>query len=463
MSTSQSESSGDTPPLDVETLTRQIREGEVDTVLVVFPDMYGRLVGKRVAGTFFLDQCSDHGTHGCNYLLTVNIEMDPVDGFKLASWDQGYGDFAIKPDLSSLRLLPWQSKSAMVICDLHHEDGTLVAQAPRSVLRKQVERLEKLGLTCNIASELEFFLFNQTYHDAFANRYGDLKPSSDYRIDYHTLQTTRDEPIMRALRQHLPGAGVLVESTKGEWGRGQHEINFTFARPIPMADGHCVVKHAAREIAEQNGKAISFMPKISADDAGNSCHIHVSIFKDAENLFADASGPNGQSKYFRQFLAGLMRYSRELCLFFAPTINAYKRYQAGSWAPTKMAWAHDNRTTGFRVVGHAKSLRIENRMPGADANPYLAFAATIAAGLAGVAENFDCGEPYRGNAYVDEKLTALPETLKDAAALLDSSRLARHAFGDAVVDHYVHAARQEVRAFEGAVTDWERQRYFERI
>jgi len=444
-------------------LSEKIDTGEIDTVLMVFPDAGGRLVGKRLTAPYFLEQ-ADEGTHGCNYLLTVNIEMDPLEGFKLASWDQGYGDFSMKPDMSSLRLLPWQQSSALVICDLQKEDGSPVDEAPRSVLRKQVDRLAKLGLTCNIASELEFFLFNTSYHDASVCNYSALTPSSDYRIDYHTMQTTRDEPIMHALRQQMPGAGVRVESTKGEWGKGQHEVNFVYDKPIPMADGHCVFKQGAKEIAEFHAKSISFMPKIFSTEAGNSCHIHVSIFDEKGSRFWDKSGGGGAtSEYFRHFLGGLMKYSRELCLFFAPTINAYKRYQSGSWAPTKMAWAHDNRTTGFRVVGHGNSHRIENRMPGGDANPYLAFAATIAAGLAGVEEKLDCGEAYKGNAYVDEKLPALPESLKEAADLLEKSDMARAAFGDSVVEFYVHAARHEVRAFEGSVTDWERVRYFERI
>lgn len=450
--------------LQRDALEKQIREGRIDTILTVFPDVGGRLLGKRLSARYFLEQGPESSTHGCNYLLTVNIEMDPLEGFKLASWEQGYGDFAMKPDLSTLRLLPWQPGSAMVICDLEREDGRPVAEAPRSVLRRQVDRLAKQGLVCNVASELEFFLFNTTYHDAFATGYGKLAPSSDYRIDYHTMQTARDEPIMRALRQQMDGAGITVESSKGEWGRGQHEVNFVYGQPIVIADGHCVFKQGAKEIAEQHGKAITFMPKVFVNEPGNSCHIHASIADAAggSSRFWDA-GAKGGSRYFRQFLGGLMRYSREMCLYFAPTVNAYKRYQAGSWAPTKMAWAYDNRTTGFRVVGHGPALRIENRMPGGDANPYLAFAATIAAGLAGVEQNLDCGEAYRGNAYTDAQLPALPETLKDAADLLEASATARAAFGDDVVDFYVHTAREEVRAFEGAVTDWERVRYFERI
>jgi glutamine synthetase len=448
--------------LDLEKLKQRISSGEIDTVLTVFPDTHGRLVGKRLTGHYFLDHCHDAGTHGCNYLLTVNMEMDPLEGFKLANWEQGYGDFGIRPDLSSLRPLPWQKNAAMVICDVTRDDGSLVNEAPRSVLRRQVERLAAQQLTCNIASELEFFLFNCTYHQAYESGYTRLTPSSDYRIDYHTMQTTRDEPIMHALRQQMESAGIVVESTKGEWGKGQHEINFGYSQPLPMADAHMVFKQGVKEIADQHGKCVSFMPKVAECEVGSSCHIHISIWKENQNLFWDAA--TGQpSRCFRQFLAGLMRYSRELCYFFAPTINAYKRFQPGSWAPTKMVWAMDNRTTGFRVVGHGTSFRIENRMPGADANPYLAFAAMIVAGLAGVEEDLDCGESYRGNAYVDRNLPALPTTLKHAADLLESSALARRAFGSDVLDFYVHTARQEVRAFDSAVTDWERVRYFERI
>jgi glutamine synthetase len=448
--------------MDMNALGAKVEAGEVDTVVVVFPDVFGRLVGKRLAADHFLRHVADGGTHGCNYLLTLNIEMDPLDGFTLANWEAGFGDFAMKPDLSTIRLLPWQQATAMVLCDLYHEDGRPVAEAPRSVLRRQLDRLAAKGLSCRMASELEFFLFNSTYHDAFASGYGRLEPSSDYRIDYHTMQPARDEPIIGALRRQMQAARVPVESSKGEWGKGQHELNFVYDEPLPMADGHVVFKQGAKEIAALHGKCLSFMPKIFANEAGSSCHIHLSVWEKSANRFWDADSRGG-SAYFRQFLGGLLKYCRELSFFFAPTINAYKRYQAQSWAPTKMAWAFDNRTTGFRVVGHGNAFRIENRMPGGDANPYLAFAAMIAAGLAGVEQGLDCGDVYQGNAYADEKLPGLPPTLRDAAELLHSSRIARQAFGDAVVDYYVHTARHEVRAFDAAVTDWERVRYFERI
>ena len=464
-------------------LKAQVKSGIIDTIIVAFPDVFGRLIGKRFTGQFFLDHVAKSGTHGCNYLLTINIEMDPQDGFKLANWDKGFGDFEMRPDFDSLRLVPWLPGAALVICDSFHHGGKPVDEAPRSVLRRQLDRLAKQKLTCYTASELEFFLFNNTYHDAFVAEYRNLTPSSDYRIDYHTMQPARDETLMRQVRNQMRAARVPVETSKGEWGKGQHEINFVYDQPLPMADMHVVFKQGIKEMAAQHGKSITFMAKPWATEVGSSCHIHVSLWRDGRNLFwndndkkirnskseirknAESRNPSAEtgSPVFRQFLGGLMKYAPELCYFFAPTINAYKRYQSASWAPTKMAWAFDNRTVGFRVVGQEKSIRIENRMPGADANPYLAFAATLAAGLAGVEEKLDCGEVYEGNAYVDPKLASLPKSLRAAADLLDRSKLARQTLGDHVVDFYVHTARLEVDAFENAVTDWERQRYFERL
>jgi len=463
--------------MNLQQLRAAVRSGAIDTVLAAFPDPLGRLVGKRFRADYFLQSVATHGTHGCNYLLTVNMEMDPLDGFKVASWDAGFGDFEMRPDLDTLRVLPWQPGAAMVICDLYKHDGKLVEEAPRSVLRRQLEQVRKLGMTCHCASELEFYLFNQTYHAAFADGYRNLQPSSDYRIDYHLMQPTRDEPLMRALRNGMTAARVPVESSKGEWSRGQHEINFTYAEPLPMADMHVLFKQGVKEIAGQHGKAVTFMAKYAAGEAGNSCHIHMSLWKGGRNLFWEKSvgqssklkaqnskhDAAGHSPLFRSFLGGLMKYSPELCLLYAPTVNSYKRYQPGSWAPTRMAWATDNRTTGFRVVGHGNSFRPENRMPGADANPYLAFAAMLAAGLAGINEGLDCGREYRGNAYVDPKLARLPHSLRDATDLFEKSKLAKSAFGGSVVEYYVHHARLEQSAYDDAVTDWERQRYFERI
>ncbi|HKS38906.1 MAG TPA: glutamine synthetase family protein [Verrucomicrobiae bacterium] len=466
--------------MNLQTLKARIGKGEIDTVIVAFPDPFGRLVGKRFTGSYFLESAARHGTHGCNYLLTVNLEMDPLDGFKVANWDAGFGDFEMRPDLSTLCVLPWQTATALVVCDYMRPDGAFVAEAPRSVLRRQIEFVKKQGLTSYCASELEFYLFNQTYHSAFGSGYRELQPSSDYRIDYHIMQPTRDEALMRAIRNGMTGAGIPIENSKGEWSRGQHEINFRYAEPVAMADRHTIFKQGVKEMAEQQGKCVTFMAKYAPGEAGNSCHIHISLWKGGKNLFlAERGTKSGRraprithharaqseigSTLFRSFLGGLMKYSPELCLFYGPTINSYKRYQPGSWAPTRMAWSVDNRTVGFRVVGHGDSFRIENRMPGADANPYLAFAAMLAAGMAGVKERLDCGDEYAGNAYVDTKLPRLPGSLRDATDLFEKSRLARDAFGDAVVEFYVHHARLEQQAFSDAVTDWEKQRYFERI
>ena len=447
--------------MNLQTLRAKVKSGQIDTVIVAFPDVFGRLMGKRFTGSYFVDSVAQHGTHACNYLLTVDIEMEPLTGFELANWDKGFGDFEMRPDLTTLRALPWQPAAALVICDFHHHDGKVVAESPRALLQRQVDLLGRKKFVCNIASELEFFLFNTSYHDAFAANYRDLTPSSDYRVDYQIMQPTRDEPLFRSIRNMMGDARVPIESSKGEWGRGQHEINFPYADPIGVADLHVLFKQGVKEIAAQQGRSVTFMAKPSMTEPGNSCHIHTSLWKGQTNAFWDRS--RAGSKLFRQFLGGLIKYSRELSYFFAPTINAYKRYQSGSWAPTKMAWAYDNRTVGFRVVGNGKSFRIENRMPGADANPYLAFAATLVAGVAGIDEQLDCGDCYEGNAYVDPNLAALPGSLREAADLLDESRLARKAFGDDVIDFYVHTARLEVKAFDNAVTDWEKQRYFERI
>jgi glutamine synthetase len=389
----------------------------------------------------------------------------------VASWETGFGDFVLRPDLDTLRLLPWQPGAALVFCDHVRADGKLVEESPRSVLRRQLYVLKNQGFSCNCASELEFYLFNQSYHSAFTGGYRDLQPSSDYRIDYHLMQPTRDEPLMRAVRNGMTAARVPVESSKGEWSCGQHEINFIYADPLAMADMHVLFKQGVKEIADQHGKAISFMAKYAPTEAGNSCHVHISLWKGGQNLFAGRAGGGAKrkgaaeegSKLFRQFLGGLMKYSPELCLLYAPTINSYKRYQPGSWAPTRMAWAVDNRTVGFRVVGEGNSFRIENRMPGADANPYLTFAAMISAGLAGVKEGLDCRAEYTGNAYVDEGLARLPSTLRDATDMFERSKLARSALGNEVVDFYIHHARLEIEAFNNAVTDWEKIRYFERI
>lgn len=435
---------------------------EIDTVLVVFPDIFGRLVGKRFTRSHFMRSIVASGTHACNYLLTVDLDLNPLEGFALASWEQGYGDFHLKPELNTLRRLPWNRGTALVICDLEFESGTPVAVAPRNMLKRQLQVLSSRGWTAYMGSELEFYLFHETYESAAAKRYYDLCPSSAYLIDYDALQTARDESVLRRLRNEMNDSGITVEGSKGEWGKGQHELNLLFAEALDMADRHAVFKYGAKEIAAQEGRAITFMAKFASDQAGSSFHLHTSIWDAGEkqNLFSAASH---ESALFRSFLGGLIKYGRELCYFFAPTVNSYKRYQAASWAPTSLAWSHDNRTTGFRIVGHGDALRIENRMPGADANPYLAYAATIAAGLRGIDEQLDCDEPYRGNAYVDRTLPRLPQSLEEAAELLAGSQVARDAFGADAVEFYVHTARLECRACRAAVNDWDRSRYFERI
>ncbi len=445
-----------------EQLLNGIQEGAIDTVQVATPDMLARLVGKRATGAFFTDQLANGSTHACNYLLAVDIDMEPQDGYRLANWEAGFGDFEMRPDFAAIFPLPWESSAALVLSDFHHHDGRLVEEAPRTILRRQIERLAERGLRANIASELEFYLFNESYQAAAEKSHAGLTPSSNYRIDYHLEQPARNESILREMRNSLLAAGIPVENSKGEWGCGQHEINITYAEPLLMADRHVVFKHASRHIAQRHGKSVTFMAKPFRGEAGSSCHIHISLRDAQGNVFWDEKA-HGPSALFRHFLGGLLKYSRELCLFFAPTINSYKRYEAMSWAPTRQAWATDNRTTGFRVVGHGQGFRAENRMPGADANPYLAFAAMIAAGLAGIDEALDPGAEYFGNAYVDSALPALPSSLRDALDLFEKSDVARESFGEAVVEHYVHAGRLEQRAFDSAVTDWERRRYFERI
>lgn len=443
-------------------LLSQIKAGTIDTILVAAPDPLGRLVGKRFTGESFIRDVLNGATHGCNYLFAVNMEMDPQNGYALANWESGFGDFEMRADLSAIFPLPWETASALVLADFHHHHGSLVEEAPRTVLRRQVERLQARGWKANLASELEFYLFNEDYPAAAEKGYHALTPSSSYRIDYHLLQPGRDEPLMRAIRNGMSAAGIPVENSKGEWGCGQHEINIRYGAPLVVADRHTVFKHGAKHLAQTHGKSITFMAKPHHGEAGSSCHLHLSLASEHGAVFWDETAQTPTAT-FRQFLGGLMKYSRELCLFSAPTINSYKRYESMSWAPTRQAWATDNRTTGFRVVGHGPSFRVENRMPGADANPYLAFAAMIAAGLAGIDEALDCGPEYHGNAYVDESLPALPTTLREATDLFRTSHLAEQAFTPAVVQHYLHAAELELREFNAAVTDWERRRYYERI
>ncbi len=442
--------------LSLEQLRAAAVDGTIDTVCVAFTDMQGRLMGKRLHVDFFLEEVgAGHPVEGCNYLLALDMEMDPAPGYEIASWALGFGDFALQPDISTLRRTPWLEGTALVLADVMWDDGSPVQPSPRQVLRAQVERAAKLGYEAMFGSELEFFLFKETFAEAHAKHYRDLTPSVPYILDYHVLATTYDEPLIRQIRNGMQGAGLRVESSKGEAWPGQHEINFRYADALTSADNHVVYKNGAKEIAYLNDCSITFMAKPQHTSIGSSCHIHSSLWRDGENAFA------GETDVFKQFVAGQIACARELAIFFAPAINSYKRYAAGSWAPTTLAWGHDNRTCGFRVVGHGQALRAETRIPGADTNPYLAFAALIAAGLYGIENGLELGPAFEGNAY-ESDIARFPSTLRDAVAALEQGTMARAAFGDQVVDHYLNYARTEQRLFDEVVTCYERERMFER-
>ncbi len=451
--------------LSVEDIESAIRGGEIDTIITAFPDHLGRLIGKRVVGDYFLDHVITRPLHACAYLLTVDMEMTPVPGFELTSWEKGYGDFRMIPDFSTLRVASWLDKTAIVICDLEAEEsGEPVEEAPRSILRRQVERAEESGYSLFMGTELEFYLYDDDYRTAFAKGFQDLCPSTDYLIDYHILGCTQDEPVISRIRRQMCASGIPIEFSKGEWGCGQHEINLRYAAPVEMADRHVLYKNAVKEIAASLGKSISFMAKPHADAAGSSCHIHTSLTHrhNKANLLWD-SNSHTPSQLFRYFVGGLLRAERELCLLFAPTINSYKRFRHASFAPTAITWAVDNRTTCLRCIGQGESFRVENRLPGADANPYLAMAATLAAGLWGIENQVDCGEPFNGDAYTNKSLARVPGTLEEAIEQFQKSEIARSAFSPRLIQHLVHHAQVEQECFNNTVTDWERRRYFERI
>ena len=455
--------------LDLPTLTQLIRKGDVDTVLTVVPDTFGRLMGKRVVGRHFLDSVADEGVHACIYLFTCDMEMEPLPGFKLTSWERGYGDMKLVPDYGTLRLIPWLSKTALVICDVYTEEGEPIEEAPRWMLKRQIERAAKQGYVVKTAAELELYCFRESFEEARARRYHGLTPVGGYLEDYHILQTTKEEPLIRAIRNGMEAADVPVETSKGEWGRGQEEINLRYAEALEMADRAVLYKHGAKEIAHLQNCSVTFMAKYQAGAAGSSFHLHSSLWDRAgeKALFAPPGGGHGPRAalppLFSQWLAGQMALARELAYFYAPGVNSYKRYQTGSFAPTRIAAGWDNRTCGFRLCGEGGSFRVENRIPGADANPYLAFAATIAAGLHGIGSKLKAPKLYEGNAYEDATLPQVPKTLREAVAELERSKVARAAFGDRVVEHYLHTARLEQHAFDQAVTDWELMRNFERI
>lgn len=441
-----------------------VERGEIETVVMTIVDMQGRLMGKRIPADHFLDAVADHGMHFCNYLLGTDMEMNCPPGYQLMSWNQGYGDWLGDPDWSTLRPIPWLERTALLLADVRVEGGDLVEVAPRTVLRSQVERAAQAGFSLKMASELEFYLLKDTYEAANAKGYQNLEPFGHYNEDYSLLQSSKAEPLYRRLRREMIAAGIPVEGSKGEAAPGQHEINIRYSHPLEAADRHAIFKHGAKEIGHQEGYGITFMAKPDHTWTGSSCHIHASLWdgEGGRNLFADPETENGISETMRWFLGGLIACARELAVLYAPTINSYKRYASLSWAPVHLVWARDNRTCGFRVVGNGPSLRIENRFPGADANPYLAFAAVIAAGLYGIEQQIDPGPEYLGNGYAAQGAGRVPGNLREAAGLLDASSMARSAFGDTVVDHYVNYARVEQAAFDAAVTSWERERYLER-
>ena len=452
--------------LSIDELRNLVEADEIDTVVVGFTDHYGRLHGKRFDAGFFLEDVHSAGTHACSYLLTVDMEMEPVPGFSYANWEKGYGDFHMVPDMATLRLADWLPRTAVVLCDLHdtttHEP---VAVAPRSILRRQLERAAAMGYSAQAASELEYFIFEDGYRAAAEAGYANLRPVGWYIEDYHLLQGTREEPYNGAVRRHLARSGIPVETSKGEWGRGQHEMNIRYAEVLEMADRHVLMKQCMKETADALGLSITFMAKPHADEAGSSCHIHVSLWRDDTNAFPGeiAIGPLEVSDEFRWFLGGWMDKVAELIVLFAPTINSYKRFQDESWAPTRIAWSSDNRTAGFRIVGSGPSLRIECRIPGADVNPYLAYAAMLAAGLDGIENQIEPPEIFEGDVYAAGELPAVPATLRDGVALFAKSEFAMKALGADVHEHYRHFFEVELAAYDNAVTDWERQRYFERI
>jgi glutamine synthetase len=452
--------------LTLDELAARVADGSIDTVLVVFTDHYGRFMGKRFDAEFFVEDIHTQGTHACNYLLTVDMEMEPVPGYRFANWERGYGDFHLVPDLATLRVASWLDRSAMVLCDIEDEKShKLVSVAPRSILKRQIERAGAYGFSAAAASELEYYIFNQSYKEADAGHFHNLEPAGWYIEDYHMMQGTREESFNGAARRHLKASGIPIENSKGEWGMGQHELNVRYADVLTMADRHAVYKQCLKELADQQGISITFMAKFSPTVAGSSSHVHLSLWKDGQNLFAgdQALGPVRCSNEFRWFLGGWLKHVPEMMVCYAPTINSYKRYQSGSWAPTRIAWSHDNRTAGFRVVGSGSSLRIESRIPGADCNPYLVFAAALASGLDGIENQIEPPAVFEGDVYQAQHLPRVPHTLRDATELFANSTFANQVFGEEVVEHYSKVFRTEQEAFDNAVTDWERRRYFERI
>lgn len=450
-------------PLTMDVLAVAIERGEIDTVLTCIIDMQGRLMGKRFQAEAFMESGFKE-THCCNYLLATDLEMATPEGYAATSWEQGYGDYIMKPDLATLRLIPWLEGTAMVLCDvLDHHTNKPVPHAPRSVLQTQIARMEAIGLTPIMASELEFFLFNGIHDDIARAKFRDLQPISNYNQDYHIFQTTKEEYVIRPIRNHLRAMGIPVEGSKGEAEVGQEELNIRYGKALDCADHHTIAKHAIKEIAHMNGHAATFLAKWHHDRVGSSSHIHQSLWRDEKNAFYDPSRPFGASQLMEYYLAGLITYAADYMYFLAPYVNSYKRFAKGSFAPTRNIWSVDNRTAAFRLCGgENEAVRIECRIPGADINPYLALAAMLAAGLKGIEDKLPLPQAYSGDAYSTDESDSLPRTLRDARERLIRSDMLREAMGDAVIDHYARAAEWEIEEFDRIVTDYEIARGFER-
>lgn len=449
--------------LTFDALKQAVKNGEIDTVLTVMVDMQGRLMGKRMLAQYFVDGAWEE-THCCNYLLATDLEMATPDGYASTSWESGYGDYVMKPDLDTLRICAWLEGTAMVLCDvLDHHTHKDVPHSPRAVLKRQLKRLEDMGLSAMMATELEFFLFAKTFDEIRADGFQNLEPISAYNEDYHILQTTKEENIMRPIRNDLYASGIPVEGTKGEAEAGQEELNIKYGAPMECADHHSIAKHAIKEIAWAKGHAVTFLPKWHKDRVGSSSHVHQSLWKDGTSVFHDPTKEHGMSDLMRSYVAGMIKYAPDYTYFLAPYINSYKRFQKGTFAPTGTAWSVDNRTAGFRLCGaDSKAVRVECRIGGSDMNPYLAMAAQLAAGLAGIEENLALGAALTGDAYADKTVDNIPSNLRDAGGALNGSTMLRAALGDDVVDHYFRAATWEQEEFDRVVTDYEIARGFER-
>lgn len=451
-------------PLTFDDLKKQVTAGDVDTVLVCFVDMQGRLMGKRFHAQNFVESAYNE-THCCNYLLATDLEMATPDGYASTSWEKGYGDYVMKPDLETIRPMPWLEGTVMVLCDiLDHHTHEEISHSPRAILKKQVARLRELGFVAKTATELEFFLFEKSFDEIRKSGFTNLEPISGYNEDYNIFQTTKEEAVMRPLRNHLFAAGLPIENSKGEAEAGQEELNIKYSDALDCAEYHTIAKHATKEIAWQNGRAASFLPKWHHERVGSSSHVHQSLWAlDGESVFYDKSGDNGMSKTMSHYIAGLLKYAPDSTYFFAPYINSYKRFTVGSFAPTKIIWSVDNRTAAFRLCGAgSKAIRIECRIGGSDINPYLAIAAQLAAGIKGLEEKLELAPPTSGDVYKNARAKSIPTSLRDAAETLRKSKMLREAFGDDVVDHYHRAATWEQEEFDRVVTDWEIARGFER-